>query len=58
MAADPDLAASYDVILFAPVGFGDPMIIVQGLPMWGDPLPLVWNAILQHGSRTPGHTSP
>ena len=40
VAADPDLAASYDVILFAPVGFGgSPMIIVQGLPMWGEPLP-------------------
>ncbi|MES1243397.1 MAG: M14 family zinc carboxypeptidase [Acidobacteriota bacterium] len=39
VAADPDLAASYDVILFPPVGFGDPMILVQGLPMWGEPMP-------------------
>ncbi|HEX3130049.1 MAG TPA: M14 family zinc carboxypeptidase [Thermoanaerobaculia bacterium] len=39
VAADSNLAASYDVILFPPVGFGDPMIIVQGLPMWGEPMP-------------------
>jgi hypothetical protein len=39
VAVDPDLAASYDVILFAPVGVGDPMLIVNGLPMWGEPMP-------------------
>jgi hypothetical protein len=39
VAADPDLAASYDVILFPPVGIGDPMLIVNGLPMWGEPMP-------------------
>jgi Zinc carboxypeptidase len=39
VAADPDLASHYDVILFPPVGFGDPLRIVSGLPMWGDPMP-------------------
>ncbi|HKV12718.1 MAG TPA: M14 family zinc carboxypeptidase, partial [Thermoanaerobaculia bacterium] len=39
VAADPNLAASYDVILFPPVGFGDPSRIVTGLPMWGEPMP-------------------
>jgi hypothetical protein len=39
VAADPDLAAKYDVILFPPVGFGDPLRMVNGLPMWGNPMP-------------------
>ncbi len=39
VAADPDLGASYDVILFPPVGLRDPQRIVNGLPMWGDPMP-------------------
>jgi hypothetical protein len=39
VAADPNLAASYDVILFPPVGVGDPLRIVTGLPMWGEPMP-------------------
>ena len=42
VAADPNLAASYDVILFPPVGAGDPLRIVTGLPMWGEPMP--WKA--------------
>ncbi|HEV3277998.1 MAG TPA: M14 family zinc carboxypeptidase [Terriglobia bacterium] len=40
-AANDDLSAKYDVILFAPLGFGgDPLPIVNGMPMnWGNPLP-------------------
>jgi hypothetical protein len=39
VAADSGLAARYDVILFPPVGVGDPRLIVNGLPMWGEPMP-------------------
>jgi hypothetical protein len=39
VAADPSLSARYDVILFPPVGGGDPLRIVSGLPMWGEPMP-------------------
>ncbi|HZF12738.1 MAG TPA: M14 family zinc carboxypeptidase [Thermoanaerobaculia bacterium] len=39
VAADANLAAHYDVILFPPVGGGDPLRIVSGLPMWGEPVP-------------------
>ncbi|HEV7508027.1 MAG TPA: M14 family zinc carboxypeptidase [Thermoanaerobaculia bacterium] len=39
VAAEPNLAARYDVILFPPVGFVDPERIVSGLPMWGEPMP-------------------
>jgi hypothetical protein len=39
VAADPDLAARFDVILFPPVGIGDPLRIVSGMPMWGEPMP-------------------
>jgi hypothetical protein len=35
-----DLRAKYDVILFPPVGRGDALAIVNGMPMdWGNPLP-------------------
>ncbi|HXU35076.1 MAG TPA: M14 family zinc carboxypeptidase [Blastocatellia bacterium] len=39
VAKDANLRAKYDVILFAPVGGGNPMRIVEGMPMWGNPLP-------------------
>ncbi len=39
VAVTPDLAAKYDVILFPPVGVGEPQRIVTGLPMYGGPLP-------------------
>jgi hypothetical protein len=39
VAANPNLAARYDVVLFPPVGVGDPQLIVTGLPMWGEPMP-------------------
>ncbi len=38
VAKDDNLKAKYDVILFAPVG-RDPGAIVNGLPMYGNPLP-------------------
>jgi hypothetical protein len=39
VAAEPSLGTRYDVILFPPVGVGDPQRIVSGLPMWGEPMP-------------------
>jgi hypothetical protein len=40
VAADANLASRYDVILFPPVGFGDPQRIVTGMPTtWGEPMP-------------------
>src|SRR5436305_11757563 len=40
VAADANLASRYDVILFPPVGFGDPQRIVIGMPTaWGEPMP-------------------
>jgi hypothetical protein len=38
VAKDDSLDAKYDVIIFAPVGRG-PEAIVNGMPMWGNPLP-------------------
>ena len=34
-----DLRGKYDVIIFAPVGRSSPQQIVNGMPMWGNPLP-------------------
>jgi len=40
VAVEPDLRARYDVILFGPVGWrSSTRAIVDGMPMWGDPLP-------------------
>jgi hypothetical protein len=37
---ETDLRSKYDVILFPPVGRGDPLMVVNGLPTdWGNPLP-------------------
>jgi hypothetical protein len=38
VAREPELRAKYDVILFPPTG-GSPLAIVQGLPMWRNPMP-------------------
>jgi hypothetical protein len=38
-ARDPNLRAKYDVILFGPVGYATTQLIVDGLPMYGNPLP-------------------
>jgi len=39
VAKDADLNSKYDVIVFAPVGRGNPQAIIDGLPMFGNPLP-------------------
>lgn len=39
VAATPDLRSRYDVLLFAPVGGAHTRQIVDGMPMWGNPLP-------------------
>ncbi|HJU26859.1 MAG TPA: hypothetical protein VJ722_09300, partial [Rhodanobacteraceae bacterium] len=39
VSRDPDLRSRYDVILFGPVGYADTRLIVDGLPMYGNPLP-------------------
>ena len=39
VSSDTDLHAKYDVIVFAPVGRATTQQIVDGLPMWGNPLP-------------------
>ena len=36
---DPDLRSRYDVILFGPVGYANTKLIVDGLPMYGNPMP-------------------
>lgn len=38
-ARDPELRAKYDVILFGPVGRTSTRQIIDGLPMWGNPMP-------------------
>ncbi|HUF03146.1 MAG TPA: M14 family zinc carboxypeptidase [Aridibacter sp.] len=38
-AADPNLRAKYDVIIFAPVGRGASSMIIEGIPMYGNPIP-------------------
>lgn len=39
VAKAADLGAKYDVILFGPVGDASTQRIVDGLPMWGNPMP-------------------
>ena len=39
VAKNSNLNGKYDVILFAPVGRGNPIGIIEGMPMWGNPLP-------------------
>ncbi|MGA8939438.1 MAG: M14 family zinc carboxypeptidase [Acidobacteriaceae bacterium] len=38
-AAEPDLRSKYDVIVFAPVGYASTQSILNGTPMYGNPLP-------------------
>ncbi len=38
-SADPDLRSKYDVIIFSPVAHVSAAQIVNGSPMWGNPLP-------------------
>lgn len=39
VAREPNLRAKYDVIVFAPVAHASAEQIINGLPMWGNPLP-------------------
>ena len=39
VSRDPDLRAKYDVILFGPVGYASTKLIIDGLPMYGNPMP-------------------
>jgi hypothetical protein len=39
VSGEDDLRSKYDVILFAPVGGARTPQIIQGLPMWGNPIP-------------------
>jgi hypothetical protein len=48
---DSNLRAKYDVIVMAPVG-GNPQAIVQGMPMWGNPLPWKVTALTPNLAKT------
>jgi hypothetical protein len=39
VAREENLRSNYDVIIFAPVAYASTQQIVDGLPMWGNPLP-------------------
>jgi hypothetical protein len=39
VASQPDLRAKYDVIVFAPVGRSSTLEILNGIPMWNNPMP-------------------
>ncbi|EIL94280.1 MULTISPECIES: M14 family zinc carboxypeptidase [Rhodanobacter] len=46
-----DLHAKYDVILFAPIGDTSTREIVDGMPMWGNPLPWKTTALTPNLGR-------
>jgi len=39
VSREPNLRSKYDVILFGPVGYANTKLIVDGLPMYGNPMP-------------------
>ena len=39
VAREENLRRKYDVILFGPIGYNNTQLIVNGLPMWGNPIP-------------------
>jgi hypothetical protein len=39
VAKDADLKSKYDVILFPPVGRANPQLVINGMPMYGNPIP-------------------
>jgi hypothetical protein len=45
VAREPELRAKYDVIIFAPAGHTSTQAIVEGMPMWGNPLPWQTSAL-------------
>jgi hypothetical protein len=52
VAKESKLNSKYDVILFAPVGRGNPMAIIEGMPMWGNPLPWKVTAVTPNLGKT------
>jgi hypothetical protein len=51
VAREAKLGRKYDVILFAPVGTSDPRQIVDGMPMFGNPLPWKQTALTPNLGR-------
>ena len=51
VARDGDLRAKYDVIVFPPVGNSDTQQIVNGLPMYGNPMPWEKTALTPNMGR-------
>ncbi|HRP73395.1 MAG TPA: M14 family zinc carboxypeptidase [Luteimonas sp.] len=51
ISRDPGLRAKYDVILFAPIGRTSTRQIIDGMPMWGDPLPWKTTALTPNLGR-------
>ncbi|HET8897453.1 MAG TPA: M14 family zinc carboxypeptidase [Rhodanobacteraceae bacterium] len=49
--ADADLRSKYDVILFAPAGHASTRRIIDGLPMYGEPLPWQQTALTPNLGR-------
>src|SRR3546814_5618112 len=47
-----NLRATYDVILFASIGGASAQRIIDGLPMWGNPLPWQTTALTPNLGRT------
>jgi hypothetical protein len=39
VAKQPDLRAKYDVVVFAPVGHASTLEILNGIPLWNNPMP-------------------
>src|SRR5580700_7985703 len=39
VAGEEDLRAKYDVIIFAPAGYASTADIINGIPMWNNPMP-------------------
>jgi hypothetical protein len=39
VSRDPDLRGKFDAILFGPVGYANTRLIIDGLPMYGNPMP-------------------
>jgi hypothetical protein len=45
VAREDNLKSKFDVILFGPVGIGDSNAILNGTPLWGDPIPWKVSAV-------------
>ena len=51
VAQESDLRSKYDVIVFAPVGYANTQQIVNGLPMYGNPMPWEKTALTPNMGR-------